>query len=219
MNDLCSKGQGKYCYLITFCLLIILSSCGGSDPEPPTDPDPDPTTNLNINYSAPLALTANPIPNLQAKVSIKNTDYNINVNTDNSITDTISNIPAGEVTIDVEYFVTISSHQIIVLQASQDIDIANGVTTTITLAGANINRNFDSDTDGYTNLAEIRIGTDALNYSDTPQGENPAFSFANNISSKTTSVNFKINSQIAGPLGSRSTSTNFIMQHGFSQTQ
>ena len=53
---------------------------------------------------------------------------------------------------------------------SQDVTVVAGQTTEVVFTSLDLDRNIDTDNDGFTNLAEVRADTDAHNPSSRPGG-------------------------------------------------
>ena len=173
---------------------------------------------MQVSLGAPNFFTAAIVSELKVRVSSPTINggtpaiFDENA-TDNIFTRTISNVPAGNHALLIEYYV--GSTGIVVANISQNVTVIVGETTDYIIADSDLNRDIDDDNDGYTNLAEVRIGTDAADSSSTPEGSSPLFTVAKTSSGNSTSTSFSMSASVGENISGNSTSASYAINAGF----
>ncbi len=202
--------------LIT-CFSLALSACNFISSEPETNTAEHDGNNLAVKLALPRALTGIPISELQAQVSVDgDTPVPLTVNSDNTVTGELIGVEAGERQLTITYFVLESGVPVDIAEAVKTVNVIRDSTTQVNVSESDLNRNFDDDLDGYTNLAEIRIGTQALNASDSPAGESTVYVVSNGSFGQATSTSYIIKHTLGYPVNGSATSTNYVIEAGFS---
>jgi len=174
-----------YIVLVLYaCMGVYLSGC-------------KPFSSDSKTNTVPMALTGLSVNNLSAKVSIDgNPPIALVVNPDNTVSGEIPNVKAGPHQLIITYFVLESGLPVNLAIAVKDVNVIANGTTRVDISESDLNRNIDDDRDGYTNLAEIRIGTLALDKFDSPGGESPLYVVSNGSSDQSESDGYIIKHRI-----------------------
>lgn len=200
--------------VLIFCVFMVLSACTNNDEGENSQNE---NKSISFNFAVPQSLTGPLIPNLEAKVTIDGgAPITLTVNTDNTISKTIPNVAVGIHTLVITYFVTITGDEVDLATYSTRVSVSKNQTSTVTIADGDLNRDIDTDIDGFTNLAEVRIGTNALDKIDKPDGDMPQFALNNGSSDESSSTGYGVNAVSGEPVSGTSTSTNFQLRSGFS---
>jgi len=206
----------KYKKTIMTCaiVLILLASCSGNY----SDFVGHDGNNLNIDLGLPdLLIHSPPIPGLQAYVTLnaaKRTQLTVNA-TDNTSSGSISNVTAGTYQLKLVYYKIIALEEIVLATFTQTISVSAGQTTHVSVTNDKIDRNIDTDGDGYTNLAEVLLGSDPRLKTDTP-GVPIDFAVAHgSFDRSTTSSGYSISSIAGEALIGSNGSTNYQYVSGF----
>lgn len=151
------------CILLLILILIYGCGTGFSPADKPSE------TDIIFSFDVPSTPSQPAIPELQAEITVDGEHLTtIPIDPENSpVRVSINNITAGNHTFTITYFTTTEQGRI---------DIASGETTAeiSTEKESNIKferidrSKFDDDHDGFTNLAEIRLGRDPLDENDRP---------------------------------------------------
>lgn len=152
---------------------LILAACGeGVDPQSNTLPTGS-DEGAGNGFSVPLPARLQKIVNgtLTAEVVLDGGAPIPLAVEANNVTGQINDLSVGNHTFVINYFV----NGVLVATASTTGNITAGATTAIIFA-ANTIRYPDNDGDGFTNLAEVEIGTDPNNSADRPPAESPRHS-------------------------------------------
>ncbi len=160
--------------VLLYCILtIILLSCGTETSSSKNDihgtvhPDGN---GLAMVFASPGDLANTLIGGymLQAEATVNGETYPLDVHPDtNEISGTIPDISAGTHSIQVTYFIS-TTEKIILCTFSKDVTVTAGQQSDVIIGDSDLNRNYHNDTDGYTNLDEIKENTDPLNSDDYP---------------------------------------------------
>ncbi|MFV2055232.1 MAG: thrombospondin type 3 repeat-containing protein [Thiohalomonadales bacterium] len=195
---------------------LFLTSCTDSSSTNPNQASHD-GKNLNVTLTVPGYLAAGLIKNLelQAKAILNDgVPFILNVNSDNTISGTLTNISPGNYQLKVIYFVNVASIDTNLAIYTTNVTVVNGQTTEVVISDAGLNRGMDDDVDGYTNLAEVRIGTNPHNSSDRPAGESPLFTLASGSVGEVSSNSFSSKFSLGEAINGVATSTNFSIISG-----
>ncbi|MCF6211639.1 MAG: hypothetical protein L3J88_08615 [Gammaproteobacteria bacterium] len=193
-----------------------VSGCKPSSPNSKTNTVQHDGHKLSVKLALPMALTGLPVSNLSAKVSIDgHSSTALTVNADNTVSGEIANVKAGPHQLIITYFVLEAGLPVNLAVAIKDINIIANGTTRVDISESDLNRNIDDDRDGYTNLAEIRIGTRALDKFDSPGGESPLYVVSNGSFGQSTSNSYVIKHTLGASVGGASQSTNYRIVSGF----
>jgi len=133
--------------------LLLLAACG----QPPTQSTAtltlSPTT---VSFSPSFA----PVSGMKAKVTISGVGtFPMTVLSTGSVTATIPNVPVGDHTITITYYITDAQGDLTLAQATLTAMVSANQTTTTAVASTQVDRSFDADGDGATNLIEAQAGT------------------------------------------------------------
>lgn len=194
--------------------LFFLASCSEND----SDFIRHDGNNLNINLNLPdLLINTPPIPDLQAYVTLngaKRTQLTVNP-VDNTSSGSIANVTAGTYQLKLVYYKIIALEEIALATFTQTISVSAGQTTHVTVSNDKIDRNIDTDGDGYTNLAEVILGSDPRLKTDTP-GIPIGFAVAHgSFAISTTSSGYSVSSIAGEALIGSNGSTNYQIVSGF----
>ncbi len=198
--------------LSVLCIVVILTSCGDiNSPLSGNDTVSNDGKSLTIDFTTPKFLSSPEIKTLQAHVTIDGgPPHTLDVDSStNQVSGTIDAVPSGTHELVLTYFVSTSCGDVILSTYSTQIEVSPGEITTVEIKETDINRNIDDDHDGYTNLAEYRIGTCALSASDVPYGESPHVVSSNGTTDSVSSDNFKIKIIVGSAIAGTTSSTNY----------
>ncbi len=210
-----TKSIQKFIVSIFFILFVIIAitSCGdidslSSDGQGSVSHD---GTNLAIDFPVPEFLRAPTNNSLQAQATIDGGNpYSLDVDPDtNQVSGTITEVSLGDHDLVLTYFVSISGSDVVLCTYSTQVNVNPGQTTTLTIADTDLDRNIDDDQDGYTNLAEVRIGTDPLDDSDFPAGDPPYVLCGNGTTGIVSSANFNLTAIVSPSVAGTASSTNY----------
>lgn len=163
---------------------------------------------LSLTFTPPKFLAASMIPDLQCYATIDGTGHHplIVDSSSDTVSGTITDVSAGTHLLGLTYFVSILGNDLVLCTYSNSISVYVNQTTTVDVIDTELNRNHDDDNDGYTNLAEIRIGTDALNRADIPAGESPFVMCGNGTTGTASSASYNA-AVVIGPTAAGSASS------------
>ena len=97
--------------------------------------------------------------------------YPMTVNADNTVAASIGGITPGLRTFTVTYF----ANGVELASVSKIANVVAGQNVSISFTAQEIDRNFDDDYDGWTNLAEVLWGTEPTLATSSPPSEDPVF--------------------------------------------
>jgi len=181
--------------------LVSLISCGDNDPGSTGSNGfvSHDGTNMTVKLAAPSTIAALAISELSARVIIdgaKEYDLYVNPNT-NAVSGTISGVSTGNHNLEIIYFVMMSNIELVLCNYSTQVNVVAGESTSVTILDVDLNRNFDNDDDSYTNLAEVRLGTNPLSNLDFPTSGFPQVVAGNGMIQTSSSANYTVK-QIVG---------------------
>lgn len=216
MQMVIQKSKISTAWRFLFCFAFaLLFACSSSENN--TDKVTHDGKNLLVNFVTPAALLESLIQDLKVNIIINDaTPIELLVNPDNTISGTISNITPGDYDLIINYYVVLSSLQTSLATVQKSVTVVAGETTRVTIVDSDLDKNIDADGDGYTNLAELNIGTDPHDKNDTPGGGLVLFSVANGSFGQSVSNNYEIKSRVGEPLNGTKKSTNYTVVNGFS---
>jgi len=177
--------------------------------------------NLLVHFTTPKALIGPLIIDLKANVAVGDASpIDLIVNPDNTISGTINNVSPGNYDLVITYYVVLNFLQTSLATVTKQITVVAGAVTSVMIDDNDLNKNIDSDKDGYTNLSELNIGTDPNDKNDAPKGELLLYSLANGsfgegVSSGKNSNRFNIKSRLGEPLNGTKKSSRFALVSGF----
>lgn len=212
-----SKTYSLIGFIIIF--LFILSGCGGDSSSSVNGNVSSKGDNMEVNLAMPkaLALVTDAVTAVLSPGGYSTTL----VISGSTVSGTISSVPPGIYTLTITYRDTPTSTNLATVTIS-GISVSVGNSTPVDILGSDFFTDIDDDLDGFSNLAEVRIGTDPNSNSgtDVPGGGSPAFLAGNNVfsNSSTVSHSFTI---VAGEavIGNYSTitnnSTDYVINAGF----
>ena len=159
--------------LLLSVVLALVVGCGSGSPS--TTPTTTGPSGEDFSTAIPLLLQSHTVagsPNvLSATVSVDGgapTALTVNL-TAKTVSGQIDNLSAGT----HAFVITYAVNGVTVATASGSADIVAGATRPVAFG---VPRYFDEDHDGFTNLAEIEIGTNPRLATDRPKAEIPRFS-------------------------------------------
>lgn len=195
--------------------LIVLYGCSGNDPSKVESNGlvTHDGTNMNLEFTAPNMISVLAIPDLSARATLDGTeDYNLFVNpSTNAVSGTITNVSIGSHSLEVIYYVTMSSVEVILCSFSTQLNVVAGQSTQITILDDDLDRNMDNDGDGYTNLAEVRLGTNPLSRFDFPATSNPIIMAGDGMTQTSSSTNFTVKQTIGSAIAGTAASSSYTV--------
>ena len=213
-------------FVISACsilfVVVALISCG--DHNSPSSDDQGSVshdgTNMTIDFPVPgyLASSAAVIVSLQAQATIDGGNpYDLNVDPGtNQISGIITGVAAGTHELVITYFVSTAGGDVVLCRYSTQVTVNPGETTYVTILDTDLDRNIDDDQDGYTNIAELRIGTDPLDAYDFPAGESPHVLCGNGTTGSLSSTNFNLSVVLGSGVAGMASSANYMVIVSFS---
>ncbi len=206
---------------ILFCiiclLLPLLTGCGSESTSAMNENSVTVGNDMKLSLAMPRALArvANGAKALLTPGG-KNTDLTFSGNT---VSGSISGVSPGTYTLSIIYsFDTIT----IATVTKGNISVTAGSTSNVAVLESDISTDIDNDNDGFSNLAEVRIGTDPDDDVNLPDGGSPAFSAGNGsfttATTTTSSYEFSIivGEAVAGSYNPiTNNATDYIMTAGF----
>lgn len=188
-------------FFIVWLGLVSLISCSDNDPGSTGSNGlvSHDGTNMTVKLTAPSTISALAISNLSARVVIDGAkEYYLYVNPNtNAVSGTISGVSTGSHNLEIIYFVMMSNIEVVLCNYSTQVNVVAGESTSVTILDVDLYRNFDNDEDGYTNLAEVRLGTNPLSNLDFPTIGSPLFVAGNGTIQTSSSENYTVK-QIVG---------------------
>lgn len=184
-------------YIVTASILLsllALSGCGSDSTSTDAGNLFSDGRDMEVSFVKPAALAL--IPGLTATATLSPGDAtaNLTVSAD-TVSGTISGVTAGSYTLTLNYFVphlTLENVDVKLATVTKDVTVTAGATTNVPVVDTDLVTDIDSDNDGFTNLAEIRIGTDPNSSSSLPGGPSPAFSAGNGSFADLSSTGFVV---------------------------
>lgn len=198
-------------YLLVLIPLIFISGCNvvsHATGQPSQSPKivfsglgsdvPGMTASLEIKGVGSYSLTA------QANKMIRSASSR-------SFSATVKDIAAGTYTMIVTY----SANGVTLAVATRSVAVGDVSTIRVSFDPQDINKNFDDDSDGWVNLAEILWGSEPLLSSSAPPGDSPQFVF-NASGGVAESTTYSVQSSLGEAISTRDgTSWNYAMSGGF----
>ncbi len=203
--------------LVFFGTSISLTGCNEFSSDGQTNVAQHDGQDLFVNFALPRALTGLPVEGLQAQVSIDGgipTALFVDPD-DNTASETIEEVPAGNRQLIITYFVLESGVPVELATAQKIVDVVPNAVTRVEFAEVDLNRNIDTDRDGYTNLSEVRLGTSTIDKFDSPAGGSPLFVVSNGSFAQTESDTYLMKHVVGTSAGGSSESINYIIVSGF----
>jgi hypothetical protein len=171
--------------IILLVILAMLSACGGGGGGGSDTVGND--IKLNLVMPKGLALVTDSATALLTP-GVKNTALTISGNT---VSGSISDVSPGTYTLAIIF----SACTITIATVTKgSISVTAGATSNVAVLDSDIFTDIDNDNDGFSNLAEVRIGTDPDDDVNLPDGGSPAFSAGNGsfTTANTSSYEFSI---------------------------
>jgi hypothetical protein len=199
--------------LIIVCyVLIFVIACDGDSASTKSDGSVwYDGTDVSVNLFTPTSIAALTIDNLYAQVTIDGTStYPLNVDLiTNEVSGTITGVSAGTHDLEITYYVILSGVNVVLCSSSTQVTVNTGQTSSVTIQDSDLDRNIDDDDDGYTNLAEVRIGTNPLSPLDVPGGGLPRVICGDGMIQKVSSGNYTIKLIVGSSMAESVSSTNY----------
>ncbi len=200
--------------LLVYFLITLLFACSSSDNT--NSRVVHQGKNLLIHFITPDVLIGSFITDLKASITMNDgSPFELEVNPDNTISGTINNVEPGAYNLVIRYYVVMASVPTTLATVIKRITVVAGEITSVIVIDSDLNKNIDSDGDGYTNLAELIIGTDPNNKFDLPGGELSRYSVGNGSFSDIKSNNFALKARLGESLNGTKTSNNYVIVDGF----
>jgi hypothetical protein len=146
-----------------FFVVVAMTSC--SD----TSSSSDRATRMDLSFPVQMSLANSNavIDSLQAYVTIDGGNpYQLTVDpTTSQVSGTISGVSAGDHDLVITYYVESpqgSGEEVILATCSNTVTVIAGQAAEVAVTDDDLNRDYDDDNDGVTNLDEVRTGTDPL---------------------------------------------------------
>jgi hypothetical protein len=207
------KHRGMALLLVSVCLAMVLPvSCSDNPGAARSDGSVSHDgTNMTVKLSAPSTIAALAISNLQAEVTIDGTGtHPLDVDPiTNAVSGTVAGVAAGTHDLQVTYFVVISGEDVILCTFTAQVTVTAGQSTSVPIPDEMLDRNHDKDNDGYTNLAEVRLGTDPLSPYDYPGGGSPLVICGNGTIQTASSENYTIKQVVGSAVAGTAVSDNY----------
>lgn len=196
--------------------IAVLVGCGGSSSDGENSISHS-DNNLSVRFAISRAFVAPLITDLQARVALSDgASSELNVNKDdNTVSGNLMDVQAGVYDLTITYYVIQSSVEVLLATVTKTVTVVAGASTQFSVNNTDLNRNLDDDGDGYTNLAEVRSGSSALDRSEMPPGEPPTLSVGTGSFGNVSSANFTIKSRLGEMVNGSATSENFQILAGF----
>jgi len=151
-------------YILFF--LIVIAGCDKQQ----TDTVRYDGKNMQVNLTLPQPLAGAPIADLRAFATLDGGarhDLAVDPIT-NTVSGEITDVAAGTHELLITYYVVRSQLETILATVTKSVSVSAGTSTTVTVADNDLERNIDTDGDGFTNLAEVRSNTDPHDDADSP---------------------------------------------------
>jgi hypothetical protein len=137
--------------------------------------------------------------------------YAMTVNADTTVSATVPEVSPGLRTFTVTYY----ADTVVLARVSKVANVVAGQNITISFTAQELDRNFDDDGDGWTNLAEVLWGSEPLLATSTPPSENPVFVLSAS-GGEVTSASFTVQATVGEGIGSDGgTSLDYALSGGF----
>lgn len=220
-DNMATKSIQKFIVSVFSILLVIvaLNSCGdnssSSGEQGIVSHD---GTNLSVDFPVPEFLSPTAIAGLQCQATIDGgAPYPLTVDlVTNAVSGTITGVSAGAHVLGLTYFVSILGVDVVLCNYSGPVTVYANQTTTVTVLDTDLDRNIDDDQDGYTNLAEVRIGTDPLDPADFPVGESPYVLCGNGTTGTASSAGFNASVVVGSTVAGSASSTDYWVRVTYS---
>ncbi len=193
-------------------VLVALTSCGdipsSSDDQGSVSHD---GANLSIDFPVHKSLAALAIVGLQAQATIDGGDpYPLDVDpVTNQISGNITGVSQGTHDLEITYFKTTPCGDVDLCTYSTQVTVYSGQPAYVTILDTDLDRNLDDDQDGYTNLAEARIGTCPLDDLDVPAGESPYVLCRNGSTGIVSSASYNLTACVGASVAGTADSANY----------
>jgi hypothetical protein len=198
--------------LLIFFLSNIMAGCDNQQ----TDAVRYDGKNMQVNLTLPKSLAEAAISDLDAYATVDGGPrHDLEVDTlTNEVTGTIHDVPAGTHELKIIYFVIRSQLETVVATVTKTVSVSSGKQTPVDVADDDLDRNIDTDGDGFTNLAEVRSGTNPHDNADSPSSP-PTFAVGHGSFGDTTSQNYAAKSIVGEAMVGAASSTNYSVTTGF----
>jgi len=154
------RGVLRFCVA---CLCLPLFACSQDSVEYDGD-------RMILSFMAPAALGDPLIAGLRAQLILDGqrvVELSVS-DIDNSISGRMDNVAPGDHVLIVRYFIVLADTDLLLATVVTDVTVADGQISEIILTDNDLNRDYDADIDGFSNLVEVRSGTDPLDSSSFP---------------------------------------------------
>jgi hypothetical protein len=197
-------------FLSIFVITALISCGGGSSSSEGEGKISHQENAMEINFPVPKFLRAAGISDLQCHAFVDHGEpIPLTVDGDNSVSGTFD-APAKTITLELIYFVFREGKEILLCTYSNSsITVLADSINTVSILDSELNRNYDDDFDGFTNLAEVRIGTNALDRADVPPGESPYVLCGNGIAHTAESVDYTAYVVVGSAVAGRASSAGY----------
>ena len=203
---------------VPFCSLglslLLLTGCGSESTSGRSEVTVTDSNDMILNLAMPRL--ANVADGATASLTPGGQSTTLTISGD-TVSGSISGVLPGTYTLSIVYTTGATT---IATVTKGGISVTAGSTSPVAVLESDIFTDIDNDNDGFSNLAEVRIGTDPDNDVNLPDGGSPAFSVGNGSFTTATTPSYQF-SVVAGEAtaGSYNTvnnnATDYEMSAGF----
>ena len=148
-------------YSILISLWLVLAGCEVNETGSYSN-DTDGDKNVDIALAIPTALKGALAQELKARLVIDDqAPVDLQINPDQSVSGKIQGVSVGTHTLTITYYIILDAVEVVLATVTRDnVVVSKGQNTDVTIGDGELNRVFDADEDGFTNLDEVNARTD-----------------------------------------------------------
>ncbi len=174
MFDICRCRLSLQILLIS-SLSILAQGCNLGTNDGSEGVSQEKSSSIPVVFAMPKALSSSPYRGLRAKAEISGgSAVELLVHEDGSISGVLSNVAQGEHELVITYFMVIGSQDVVMARTEKTVSVLAGQAANVPIVEQDLNYDFDDDGDGYTNVAEVKVGVDPLDKYSRPQVSRPS---------------------------------------------
>jgi hypothetical protein len=198
--------------LMSFVLIMVVACDNTQQPDTVSHNG----KNMQVNLTLPQSLAAAAIADLLAYATVDGgARHKLTVDPiTNTVSGEIPGVEAGTHELKIIYYVIRSQLETMLATVTKTVSVSSGKRTPVDVADDDLDRNIDTDGDGFTNLAEVRSGTNPHDDAETP-GTPPMFAVGHGSYGDTTSQNYALKSIVGETMVGPAASTNYSVTTGF----